>query len=87
MNLSLHRLLETGLAALLLTLSLPSLRGQEPVFNRAPLKENRYGELPLGAVRPEGWLLDQLERQRDGLTGHLDVLYEPIVGDNNAWLG
>ena len=60
---------------------------QEPVFNRAPLVQTQYAELPLGAVRAEGWLLDQLERQRDGLTGHLDSLYAPVVGDNNAWLG
>lgn len=59
----------------------------QPVFNRAPLAEVPYAELPLGAIRPTGWLLDQLERQRDGLTGHLDECYSEIVGDNNAWLG
>ena len=75
-----------AVVSLVLSLGI-SLRAQEPVFNRAPLAATQYAELPLGAVRAEGWLLDQLERQRDGLTGHLDSLYAPVVGDNNAWLG
>ena len=58
-----------------------------PVFNRAPLLGGDYAQLPLGAVRAEGWLLDQLQRQATGLTGHLDELYPEVVGDNNAWLG
>ena len=57
------------------------------VFNRAPLADDAYAELPLGTIRPQGWLLDQLERQRDGMTGHLDSLYAIVVGDNNAWIG
>ena len=70
----------------------PQKAPQEPgrpavVFNRAPLADDAFAELPLGAIRPQGWLLDQLERQRDGMTGHLDSLYASVVGDNNAWLG
>ncbi len=63
------------------------LRAQEIMFNRAPLANDAYAELPLGAIKPQGWLLDQLKRQRDGMTGHLDSLYPSVVGDNNAWLG
>ena len=86
------------ICALLAICSLPTLAvtpqraPQEPqrpeiVFNRAPLADDAYAELPLGAIRPKGWLLDQLERQRDGMTGHLDSLYAPVVGDDNAWIG
>jgi uncharacterized protein len=42
--------------------------------------------LPLGAVRPDGWLLRQLRIQADGLSGHLDEFW-PSVDANSAWLG
>ena len=46
-----------------------------------------YGELPLGAIKADGWLLEQLQRQANGLTGHLDEVYPQVMGDSNAWLG
>jgi len=32
-------------------------------------------------------MLKMLELQRDGMTGHLDSIYELVCGDNNGWLG
>lgn len=55
--------------------------------NREPLQPKKYMELPLGSVRPEGWLLKQLELMRDGMTGHLDEWYPSVVGERNGWLG
>ncbi|MCK4879308.1 MAG: glycoside hydrolase family 127 protein [Bacteroidales bacterium] len=55
--------------------------------NRTPLHPKKYVELPLGTIRPEGWLLHQLELMRDGMTGHLDEWYPSVVGERNGWLG
>ena len=54
--------------------------------NRAPLQPTAFLALPLGAIRPRGWLLDQLTAQANGLTGHLDEIW-PEVGLNCDWLG
>lgn len=43
-------------------------------------------ELPLGAVRPSGWLAEQLRLQAVGLTGALEEIW-PDVGPESAWLG
>lgn len=45
-----------------------------------------YMPLPLGAVKPKGWLLHQLQIMRDGTTGHLDEVYGKVKNDN-GWLG
>ncbi|MBR6767073.1 MAG: glycoside hydrolase family 127 protein [Clostridia bacterium] len=58
----------------------------KPVFNRAPLTPNTLSPLPLGAIRPEGWLLDQLRTQAEGLSGKLDEIWAD-VGPDCAWLG
>ena len=57
------------------------------VTNQAPLVAQPYTALPLGAIKPKGMLLKMLELQRDGLTGHLDSIYNVVCGNNNGWLG
>ena len=54
---------------------------------RTPQLSRAYEELPLGAIKPAGWLRETLERQRDGITAHLDETYPQVVGDDNGWLG
>jgi hypothetical protein len=62
------------------------MRYQPLPANRSPLQPAAFVSLPLGAIHPRGWLLDQLRVQAAGLTGHLDEFW-PDVGLNNGWLG
>ncbi len=45
-----------------------------------PAMKNIRGwqELPITEIRPRGWLRSSLQRQRDGLTGHLEVAGYPF---------
>ena len=56
------------------------------VKDRAPLHSSAFFALPLGCVRPAGWLRRQLEIQATGLSGHLDETWAD-VGPNSGWLG
>ena len=48
------------------------------------LRPCAFNVLPVGKVRPEGWLRTQLELQRDGITGHAEELYDDI--GNSDWV-
>ena len=56
------------------------------VGNRPPLQPNPLLRLPVGAVRPEGWLQRVLRLQADGFHGHLTEISEFLKKENNAWL-
>jgi uncharacterized protein len=56
------------------------------IKNRRPLATSAFYHLPLGSIRPAGWLRRQLEIQADGLGGHLDETWAD-VGPNSGWLG
>ncbi|HOO22772.1 MAG TPA: glycoside hydrolase family 127 protein [Clostridia bacterium] len=43
-------------------------------------------KLPLGEIKPKGWLLNQLKVQAEGLSGHVTELFDDL-GENSAWLG
>ncbi|MGD8896436.1 MAG: glycoside hydrolase family 127 protein [Acidobacteriota bacterium] len=64
------------------------MRGSEARTWRPPDAgpgEVALSPLPLGSIRPRGWLARQLRIQADGLTGHLDEFW-PDVG-RSRWFG
>ncbi|WP_247656558.1 beta-L-arabinofuranosidase domain-containing protein [Maribacter sp. MMG018] len=56
------------------------------IGNRAPLKPSVLIKLPVGKIKPDGWLLEFMERQRSGLTGNLGNISAWLQKENNAWL-
>ena len=51
--------------------------------NRYPLITKPYMELPIGSIQPTGWLEEQLNRMAKGMTGHMDTIYEKVMGSRN----
>ena len=49
------------------------------------LNEPHFRPLPLGAIRPQGWLARQLRIQADGLSGHLDEFWPDV--QRSRWFG
>jgi len=56
------------------------------VSHRPPLVPAPLIKLPVGAVRPEGWLRRQLELQNSGFHGRLGELSAFLKKEKNAWL-
>lgn len=75
----------TRIAALLSILS-PILSAADTHPNEpVKLDQSHFVALPLGAVKPTGWLKDQLTVQANGLTGHLDEFWPDLL--NSRWKG
>lgn len=55
-----------------------------PTASKAP-QPLALEPLPLGEIKPAGWLKTQLEIQADGLSGHLDEFWPDIK--ESAWIG
>ncbi len=62
-------------------------KAQNYTNNKYPLQSKPYIELPLGNIKPEGWLKEMLLSQKNGSTGKLDKLYPSVMGPRNGWLG
>jgi DUF1680 family protein len=56
------------------------------VSNRAPLMPSPLIKLPVGAIKPDGWVRRQLELQADGFHGHLTEISRFLIKEGNAWL-
>ena len=57
----------------------------KPIFNRAPLTQNTLSPLPLGSVRPEGWLLEEIRMQLAGVTADFAKVC-PELSETGEWL-
>ena len=56
------------------------------ISNRPPLLPSALIKLPIGAVKPRGWLKEILVRQKNGLAGNLHKISAWLQKDDNAWL-
>ena len=56
------------------------------VNNRAPLPANPFIKLAPAAVTPRGWVGEMLQRQKDGLCGHLGEISDWLDKKGNQWL-
>ncbi|MGB7294554.1 MAG: beta-L-arabinofuranosidase domain-containing protein [Candidatus Aminicenantales bacterium] len=54
------------------------------ISNRSPLAVSPLIKLPLGSIRPKGWLLSQLQLMREGFTGRLPELSR-FLGEDSGW--
>lgn len=61
-------------------------RNAHYVSNQAPLQPEYFIKLPIGSIKPKGWLLETLNRQANGLAGHLGEISIWLTKKNNAWL-
>ena len=55
------------------------------VSNRPPLAPSPLVKLPIGSIKPKGWLLGQLRLMRDGMTGRLPELSR-FLGEDSGWI-
>ena len=53
--------------------------------NRDPLAPSPLAKLPIGSIKPKGWLLHQLQLEADGMTGHLEELSPWCKFEGSAW--
>jgi len=54
--------------------------------NKLPLTPSAFRKLPIGSIRPEGWVRKQLQLETQGFTGRLTEISPWLNKTNNAWL-
>ena len=74
-----------GVSALSINSGKPAFAGDRTQPSESGLADPAFRPLPLGEIRPAGWLARQLRIQADGLSGHLDQFW-PDVGQSQ-WFG
>ena len=65
----------------------PTTKGASAYYagNRAPLAPNPLIKLPLGSMRPEGWLRHQLVLETKGFSGKLEEISQFCKFEGNEW--
>jgi hypothetical protein len=56
------------------------------VSNRDPLAVSPFAKLPIGSIKPAGWLRHELQMEADGMTGHLEEISQWCNFNSNAWV-
>jgi hypothetical protein len=71
----------------IIVVNTPTLEGDNRHYysNRPPLVPTLLLKLPIGAIKPKGWLLSQLKLMKDGFTGHLSEISK-FLKPNSGWL-
>ncbi len=64
---------------------LPRNRTTMEGANRAPLVQSPLVKLPIGSIRPAGWLRTMLELEREGMVGRLSELSPWLDKAKSAW--
>jgi len=77
------------LSALIIAL-LVSCEGKKAIEVTSPYQkvealEEAYVTLPITAIKPEGWLRDQIRENLDGFTGRLDTLAPSVIIDDKIY--
>lgn len=64
---------------------LPAERTTRESANRGPLLPSPLVKLPIGSIRPGGWLKKMLELEKDGMTGRLSEISPWLDTATSAW--
>ncbi len=64
---------------------LPGNRTMREGANRSPLLPSPLVKLPIGSIRPGGWLKKMLELEREGMTGRLSEVSPWLDTAKSAW--
>jgi hypothetical protein len=78
---------EATIGGELRVLEVPPVDGANEFYvgNRAPLLANPLIKLPIGSIRPKGWLNHQLKLMAAGYSGHLEEISPFCKFEGNEW--
>lgn len=77
----------SGAETTISTTRAPATDSTNPYYvgNKPPLVAAPLLKLPIGSIKPKGWVRSQLEIEADGMTGHLEEISKWCNFTNSAW--